>query len=49
MAERDEGDFTGKPQHPLIVNAQPPQDVPARVSIKRLWKVTSKAANDSGP
>lgn len=38
MAERDEGDFTGKPQHPLIVNAQPPEDVPAPVSIKRLWE-----------
>lgn len=37
MAERDEGDFTGKPQHPLIVNAQPPEDATDPVSINRLW------------
>ncbi|MCZ0964434.1 integrase [Paracoccus benzoatiresistens] len=37
VVERDEGDFTGQPEHPLIVNAQPPVDTPAPVSIKRLW------------
>lgn len=37
VVERDEGDFTGQPQHPLIVNAQPPVDTPVPVSIKRLW------------
>lgn len=37
VAERDEGNFTGQPQHSLIVNAQPPVDTPPPVSIKRLW------------
>ncbi len=37
-AERDEGDFTGNPTTPLIVNAQPPQDSPAPVSLSKLWR-----------
>ena len=37
VVERDEGDFTGQPKDPLIVNAQPPVDAPALVSIKGLW------------
>ncbi len=37
VSERDEGDFTGKPLHPMIVNAQAQVDAPAPVSIKRLW------------
>ncbi|EDM33302.1 phage integrase [Roseovarius sp. TM1035] len=37
VAERDEGDFTGTPTAPIIVNAQPPQDQPVPVSLKRLW------------
>ena len=37
VAERDEGDFTGTPTTPLIVNAQPPQDSPAPVSLTKLW------------
>ncbi|SEO67454.1 Site-specific recombinase XerD [Salinihabitans flavidus] len=37
VAERDEGDFTGTPSAPIIKNAQPPEDTPAPVSIKRLW------------
>lgn len=36
-AERDEGDFTGKPTAPIIVNAKPPEKAQKRVSIKRLW------------
>ncbi len=36
MAERDEGDFTGRPSHPLLANAEPvPDDKPA-VSLKEL-------------
>ncbi len=38
VAERDEGDFTGTPTTPLIVNAQPPQDTPAPVSLTKLWR-----------
>ncbi|WP_425085798.1 DUF6538 domain-containing protein [Ruegeria profundi] len=37
-AERDEGDFTGAPAAPIIVNAQPPENASAPVSIKQLWK-----------
>ncbi|WP_037317191.1 DUF6538 domain-containing protein [Ruegeria halocynthiae] len=37
-AERDEGDFTGRPTAPIIVNAQPPENAPTPVSIKQLWK-----------
>ncbi len=38
VAERDEGDFSGAPTTPLIVNAQPPQDAPALVSLSKLWR-----------
>lgn len=38
VAERDEGDFTGKPKHPLIVNAVPPEDEPQPVNMKSLFK-----------
>jgi len=37
VAERDEGDFSGTPTAPIIVNAQPPESVPEAVSIKGLW------------
>lgn len=36
VAERDEGDFTGKPSHPLIANAAPVADDMPPVSLKRL-------------
>ncbi len=37
VAERDEGDFTGTPTAPIIVNAAPPSDAPATVSLTGLW------------
>ena len=37
VAERDEGDFTGTPTAPIIRDAQPSEDAPAPVSIKRPW------------
>lgn len=37
VAERDEGDFTGQPSHPVIVNATPPEDAPAPVPLKTLF------------
>ncbi|WP_176445299.1 DUF6538 domain-containing protein, partial [Maliponia aquimaris] len=37
MAERDEGDFTGVPASPIIVNAQPPETARQPVSLERLW------------
>jgi integrase len=36
MAERDEGDFTGRPSHPLLANAEPVQDDKPAVSLKEL-------------
>lgn len=35
--ERDEGDFTGQPTAPIIVNAQPPEEPQQRVSLTGLW------------
>ncbi|MFT5616363.1 MAG: integrase [Granulosicoccus sp.] len=37
VAERDEGDFTGQPTAPIIVNAQPPEEPQQRVSLTGLW------------
>ncbi len=36
VAERDEGNFSGQPSHPLIANASPPADDLPPVSIKKL-------------
>lgn len=48
MAERDEGDFTGKPEHPLIVNAKLPEDPPEPVSLSKLWDSYIKARTSAG-
>lgn len=37
VAERDEGDYSGRPTTPMIVNAEPPQDAPKPVNLKQLW------------
>ena len=37
VVERDEGDFAGKPSHPLIANAPAPEDAPDPVSLSKLW------------
>jgi integrase len=38
VAERDEGDYSGTPAHPLIVNAPPPPDEKEQpVSLTGLW------------
>jgi integrase len=36
VTERNEGDFTGKPEHPLIANAEPATDEPAPVYLRTL-------------
>lgn len=36
VAERDEGNFTGMPSHPMIADAQPVEDDKPPVSLKRL-------------
>lgn len=37
VAERDEGDFTGTPNSPIIKDAQPPENTPKRVNLTGLW------------
>jgi integrase len=37
VAERDEGDYTGTPTAPLIVNAKLPEEPQQRVSLMGLW------------
>ncbi|PVA06178.1 integrase [Thalassorhabdomicrobium marinisediminis] len=37
VLERDEGDFTGTPTAPILVNAEPPEEPAQHVSIKKLW------------
>lgn len=36
--ERDEGNFAGQPDHPVIVNAAPPEEQPKPVPIKPLFR-----------
>jgi hypothetical protein len=36
VVERDEGDFTGKPAHPMLANVQPEPDPWPSVSLKKL-------------
>ncbi|MBZ8117366.1 site-specific integrase [Roseovarius sp. LXJ103] len=48
VAERDEGDFSGKPTAPLIINAQPPEDAPAPVSLTKLWNSYVQSRQDLG-
>ena len=37
VVERDEADFDGKPDHPLLANAVLPEASPSQVSISKLW------------
>lgn len=37
VAERDEGDFTGTPSHPVLVNATPAEEPKKAVSLEGLW------------
>lgn len=49
VAERDDGDFSGKPTNPLIVNAQPPQEPPPQVvHISSLWEDYKRARIQAG-
>lgn len=48
VAERDEGDFTGKPSHPVIVNAEPVDDRPAPVNLVKLWDDYVKSRTQAG-
>ncbi len=50
VIERDEGDYTGKPEHPLLANAKPIEEEKPPVSIKGLFKLYMQElkANDKG-
>lgn len=47
-AERDEGDYTGTPSHPILVNAKPPEEPQKRVSLKKLWEDYVKCRTQAG-
>ncbi|WP_370743508.1 DUF6538 domain-containing protein, partial [Roseinatronobacter ekhonensis] len=48
VVERDEGDFTGQPSAPLLVNAQSPKNEPDPVSLSKLWEGYIKARIAAG-
>ena len=48
VVERDEGDFTGRPQHPIIADATLPEDQPDPVSLSKLWDDYIKARTTAG-
>lgn len=50
VMERDEGDYTGKPEHPLLANAKPTEEEKSPVSIKGLFRLYMQElkANDKG-
>lgn len=47
-AERDEGDFTGAPSHPVLVNAKPADEPEKRVSLTKLWDDYVKNRTQAG-
>jgi len=48
VAERDEGDFTGKPVSPVITNASPTDSDVSPVSLSNLWADYVKARKQAG-
>ncbi|HWL55470.1 MAG TPA: DUF6538 domain-containing protein [Paracoccus sp. (in: a-proteobacteria)] len=48
VVERDEGDFTGQPSTPLLLNAKPPEDEPEPVNLAKLWNDYIKARTTAG-
>lgn len=48
VAERDEGDFTGRPDHPFLVNATLPEKAPDPVSLSKLWDDYIKGRTTAG-
>nr|WP_138918360.1 DUF6538 domain-containing protein [Paracoccus sp. TRP] len=48
VVERDEGDFTGRPSTPLLVNAKLPEGEPEPVSLAKLWNDYVKARTTAG-
>lgn len=48
VVERDEGDFTGSPVHPLLASAKDPEAEPDPVSLSKLWADYIKARTAAG-
>lgn len=48
VVERDEGDYTGKPEHPLIANAKAPEDQPEPIGLSKLADGYVKARTQAG-
>jgi integrase len=48
VAERDEGDFSGQPTTPLLVDALPPQDEPDPVKLSKLWRDYAQSRMQAG-
>lgn len=46
--ERNEGDYTGTPVSPILLNAQPPDEPQKRVSLSRLWDEYVSARKQAG-
>jgi integrase len=46
--ERNEGDYTGMPVSPILLNAQPPDEPRKRVSLSRLWDEYVSARKQAG-
>lgn len=46
--ERNEGDYTGTPVSPILLNVQPPVEPPKRVSLSRLWDEYVSARKQAG-
>ncbi len=47
-AERDEGDFSGKPTTPIIAESEPPKKVAEPVSLSKLWADYVKVRKQAG-
>lgn len=48
VAERDEGDFAGKPSHPLIANVHLPEERPEPIKLSHLWSDHLEARVQAG-
>ncbi|REF70271.1 tyrosine-type recombinase/integrase [Paracoccus versutus] len=48
VVERDEGDYTGQPSTPLLLNVKQPENEPEPISLSKLWDDYIKARTAAG-
>lgn len=48
LVERDEGNFSGTPTHPILVNAKPADEPERRISLSKLWDEYVVNRNQAG-